>query len=124
MPDNIKEIFSKNLNYFMEKTGIRQADICKALGVSSATASDWCSGKKFPRTDTLQQLADLLGVRFSALTKESGPADYADQEILEALHQNPKLRLLFDRQKDLSESDMDAVLGVVNAIQRERGEDD
>ena len=70
MPDIIKEIFAKNLNYFMERTGTTQADICRVLGVSSATASDWCNGKKFPRTDSIQQLADLLGVRFSASTRE------------------------------------------------------
>ena len=34
MPDNIKEIFSKNLNYFMEKTGIRQALITGGVAAS------------------------------------------------------------------------------------------
>ena len=124
MPDIIKEIFSKNLRYFMEKTNTSQADICQKLGVSSATASDWYNGKKYPRTDKLHQLADLLGVRFSALTTEEGPKDYEDQQRLEALHQNPKLRLLFDIQKELSESDLNAVLGITKAIAKERGDDD
>ena len=120
MPDNIKEIFSKNLNYFMEKTGIRQADICKALGVSSATASDWCSGKKFPRTDTLQQIADLLGVRFSMLTNEDGPTAYEDQQRIEALHQNPRLGLLFDRTRKMKPEDVDFMLQMTERIIRER----
>lgn len=124
MSDIMKEIFAKNLNYFMERTGTTQADICRTLGVSSATASDWCAGKKYPRTDKMQQLADLLGVRFSALTAESGPDDYEYQLRLEALHQNPKLRLLFDIQKNLDDSDLSAVLGIVNAIAKERGDDD
>ena len=47
-----------------------------------------------------------------------------DEDRLEALHQNPKLRLLFDIQKGMSDSDLSAVLGVVNAIARERGDDD
>lgn len=72
----------------------------------------------------MQQLADLLGVRFSALTAESGPDDYEYQLRLEALHQNPKLRLLFDIQKNLDDSDLSAVLGIVNAIAKERGDDD
>ena len=124
MPDIIKEIFAKNLNYFMDKTKTTQADICRVIGVSSATVSDWCNGKKYPRTDKLHQLADLLGVRFSALTTEEGPKDYEDQQRLEALHQNPKLRLLFDIQKELSESDLNAVLGITKAIAKERGDDD
>jgi len=124
MPDIVKEIFAKNLRYLMDAKGIAQADICRALDVSSATVSDWCSGKKYPRTDKIQHLAELLGVFFSTLTTESGIQDYEDQQRIEALHQNPKLRLLFDIQKKLSDSDLNAVLGVTQAIAKERGDDD
>lgn len=124
MPDNAREIFVRNLRFLMEARGITQADICRELNVSSATASDWCSGKKYPRVDAMQHLADLLGVMFSTLTTENGIQDYEDQSRLEALHQNPKLRMLFDIQKNLDDSDLNAVLGVVNAIAKERGDDD
>lgn len=124
MPDNTREIFVRNLRYLMEDRGITQADICRVLEVSSATASDWCTGKKFPRIDKLQRLADLLGVRLSSLTSEEGIRDYEDMARLEALHQNPKLRLLFDIQKNLGDSALNAVLGVVSEIAKERGDDD
>ena len=124
MPDNAREIFVRNLRYFMEAKGITQTDITRALDVSSATVSEWCSGKKYPRIDAMQRLADLLGVRYSTLTTEGGLQDYEDQQIIEALHQNPKLRMLFDIQKGMKESDLNAVLGVVNAIAKERGDDD
>ena len=123
MPDNAREIFVRNLRFLMDARGITQADICRELNVSSATASDWCTGKKYPRVDALQRLADLLGVRFSTLTTENGLTDYEDQQRIEALHQNPKLRLLFDIQKTLDDADLNAVLGVVNAIAKERGDD-
>ena len=123
MSDTAREIFVRNLRYFMEAKGITQADICRELEVSSATVSDWYTGKKYPRVDAMQHLADLLGVKFSTLTTEAGVADYEDMQRLEALHQNPKLRLLFDIQKNLEESDLNAVLGVVNAIAKERGDD-
>ena len=124
MPDIVKEIFAKNLRYLMEAKGITQADICRALDVSSATVSDWCSGKKYPRTDKIQHLAELLGVFFSTLTTESGISDYEDMQRLEALHQNPTLRMLFDKQRTLTDSDLTAVLAVVNAIKKERDPDD
>ena len=120
MSDTAREIFVKNLKYFMELRGVSQSDICKALNVASATVSDWCNGKKYPRVDTIQHLADLLGVRFSTLTTENSPQDFEDHAVLEALHQNPKLRLLFNKQKALTDSDLDAVLGIVNAIKKER----
>ena len=124
MPDNIKEIFARNLRYLMEAKKITQADICRSLDVSSATVSDWCAGKKYPRVDAMQRLADLLGVRFSTLTTESGISDYEDLQMIEALHQNPKLRALFSIQKRMSDDSLDAVLGVAKAIARERGDDD
>ena len=102
MSDNAREIFVKNLRYIMEKKGISQADICRELDIPSATISNWCTGQRYPRIDKMQQLADLLGVRYSTLTTEAGLQDYEDQQRLEALHQNPRLGLLFDRTRKMS----------------------
>ena len=124
MPDIIKEIFARNLNYFMIKTGTTQADICRALNVSSATVSDWCNGKKFPRTDSIQHLADLLGVRFSMLTSENGLQDYEDQQRLEDLHQDPRLCLLFDRTRKMSHDDVEFMLQFADRILKERDPDE
>ena len=120
MSDNAREIFVRNLRYLMEAKGITQADICRELEVSSATASDWCNGKKFPRIDALQKLADLLGVLVSTLTSENGLSDYADQERLEALHKDPRLGLLFDRTRKMSSADVDAMLAIAASILKER----
>lgn len=124
MPENIREIFVKNLRYFMEKKGISQADICRVLNVSSATASDWCNGKKHPRPDAIGQLADLLGVRFSMLTTEDGPMNYEDQQRLEALHQNPRLGLLFDRTLKMDSEDVDFMIQMAERIVKERDGDE
>ncbi len=124
MSDTAREIFVKNLHFFMEEKGISQADICRELDVSSATVSDWCTGKKYPRIDAMQRLAELLGVRVSTLITEGGIQDYEDLQMVEALHQNPKLRMLFSLQQKMSESNLDAVTAVVKAIARERGDDD
>lgn len=120
MPDNAREIFVRNLRYFMEARGISQADICRELEVSSATASDWCTGKKYPRVDAMQRLADLLGVTFSTLTTEAGMEDYEDQQRLEALHQNPRLGMLFDRSRKMSKDDVDFMLQMADRILKER----
>lgn len=119
MPDTVREIFAKNLSFLMEDRGITQADICRELEVSSATASDWCSGKKFPRIDKLQRLADLLGVRLSTLTSEDGLRDYEDQKDLEDLHQDPKLRMLFDRVRKMNDRDKDKMLQISAIIEDE-----
>jgi len=120
MSDTAREIFVKNLRFFMESRDVSQADICRELGVSSATVSDWCTGKKYPRIDAMQKLADLLGVRYSTLTTESGMRDFEDQARLEALHQNPRLGLLFDRTRKMSSADVDAMLAIAASILKER----
>ncbi|MBQ1292088.1 MAG: helix-turn-helix transcriptional regulator [Lachnospiraceae bacterium] len=124
MPDNARETFVRNLRYLMDARGITQADICRELEVSSATASDWCTGKKYPRIDKMQRLADLLGVRYSTLTTETGRQDYEDQQRLEALHQNPRLGLLFDRSRKMSHEDVETMLAVAASILKERDGDD
>ena len=72
MSDNAREIFVKNLRYLMDARGITQADICRELGVSSATVSNWFTGQKYPRIDRMQRIAELLGVTYSTLTTENG----------------------------------------------------
>lgn len=124
MPDTMREIFVKNLRYLMEARDITQADICRELNVSSATASDWCSGKKYPRVDSMQHLADMLGVRYSTLTQENGLQAFEDQERLEALHQNPQLGLLFDRSRKMSNDDVEFMIQMADRILQERDGDD
>ena len=40
--NNARNTFVNNMKYLMNAQGISQADICRELNVSSATASDWC----------------------------------------------------------------------------------
>lgn len=122
MPDNAREIFVSNLRFLMEEKGITQADICRELNVSSATVSDWCSGKKYPRVDTVQRLADLLGVRFSMLTTDGGLNDYEDQQRLEALHQDPRLGMLFDHARKMSKEDIDFMIQMADRILKDQNE--
>lgn len=70
MITNVNEIFAKNLKRYMEQSGKTQADIIKDLGVTSGTTSSWCSGKKLPRMDKVQRLADYFGVTTGDLLEE------------------------------------------------------
>jgi transcriptional regulator with XRE-family HTH domain len=123
MPDNAREIFVRNLNEIMERRGISQADIIRELDVSSATVSNWCTGKKYPRIDAMQRMADLLGVNLSTLTTESGLDDMKNLDRLEAMHQNPRLGLLFDRQSNMSDEDIEFMMQMADRILKERDHD-
>ena len=49
----------------MDRNQMNQSDIAEKLHVSKQTVSEWINGKKFPRVDKMQQLADLFGVLMS-----------------------------------------------------------
>lgn len=65
-----KDIFSKNLQYWLKQKNKNQTDLMNDLGLSSSTVSDWCNAKKYPRMGTVQMLADYLGILKSDLVEE------------------------------------------------------
>ena len=123
MPENAREVFVENLTRLMRERGIDQSAIASSLGLTASTVSDWVNGKKYPRVDRMQRLADFFGVPMSALTIQQSPDRDRIHEISESLQHNPKLGLLFDRSRKMSERDLDAVLGIVEAILKERDDD-
>ena len=127
--DAARELFKENLNYYMNTRNITQSDIVASLKVSSATASDWVNGVKYPRVDAMQALAELLEVNMSDLmsdkNKDQPSNGNGDLSVLrEQLRRKPKQRILFDRSKELTDSQIDVVLGVVNEILKDRNNDD
>lgn len=64
-----RAIFADNLRWYSKQSGITQVEIATRLGVSTATVSDWFSGKKYPRPEKAQKLADFLGIRISDLQR-------------------------------------------------------
>lgn len=63
--EEAREAFPKILTYYMNRDNISQSDISARLNVSKQIVSDWVSGKKFPRVDKMQRLADMFGVLLS-----------------------------------------------------------
>ena len=45
-------------------------DVCKALDVSYYTFSDWVNGKKYPRMDKVEKLANYFGILKSDLIED------------------------------------------------------
>lgn len=70
MADEIKIIFSKNLNVLMNRNGVNVSDVSEKTGIPYSTVSDWKNGKKMARGGNLQKLADYFHVNLSDLTSE------------------------------------------------------
>ncbi len=68
-----KDIFATNLKRQMELHGKTRKEVCDALGFSYFTFSDWISGKKYPRIEKIEALADYFGIQKSDLIEEHPP---------------------------------------------------
>lgn len=66
----LRKIFSQNLKLYMQKNEETISDISARLSVPFSTVSDWVHGRKYPRMDKVQLLADHFGVLKSDLTEE------------------------------------------------------
>ena len=67
---NHKEIFSANLKRKMEEAGKSRQDISTALNLSYYTVTDWVKGKKMPRMDKVEKLANYFNCLISDLIEE------------------------------------------------------
>lgn len=70
MKDDAKKILANNLQYYMDRAGITQADIARRLHAHTSTVSYWVTGRSYPRPDAMQRLADMLSCTMSDLMNE------------------------------------------------------
>lgn len=70
MSDEYRKIFVRKLAYYMQLNGKKQIDLMHDLGLKSATVSSWCTGKKLPRVDKIQLLADYFHIEKSDLLED------------------------------------------------------
>lgn len=71
MSDEVyRKIFSRNLSYYMEKSGKTQADLINDLNINKSAISTWVNATRLPRMDKVQLLADYFGINKSDLLEE------------------------------------------------------
>lgn len=67
-----KETFSRNLRYYVEHSGKNQKMIAEDIGINRSVMNEWIKGKKYPRIDKIEILADYFGIKKSDLIEEKG----------------------------------------------------
>lgn len=101
-----------------------QDQLAKRIKVAPSTVAMWEAGKREPNMQMLEALADVYNVPRTYFMADDPDAvtdlSDTDRDILEALHQNPKLGMLFDRQRNMSASDIDMMLTLAERIMKER----
>ena len=65
-----KAIFSKNLKYYIEQSGKDRRELAQIWGFPYSTVTEWINGRKYPRIDRIEIMADYFGILKSDLIEE------------------------------------------------------
>ena len=65
-----KETMSKNLKYYIERSGKDRRELAEIWGFPYSTITEWINGKKYPRIDRIEVMADYFGILKSDLIEE------------------------------------------------------
>lgn len=103
-----KEIFAKNLSYYLKYYEKDAADICRDLDIPASTFSDWLNAKKYPRIDKIEMLANYFNIQKSDLIEDK----YKKTS-------NDEVEILYSKYKDvLSKDDIDTIMFILEKAKR------
>lgn len=137
MEDNLKDIFASNLRKQLALHDKKQSDLAKYLGVSTPTVSEWCNGKKMPRTDKIQSICNWLFIEMDDLLKEHSTGENKksifddDQvvcysfdrefaEIAREVMMKPFLKALFNKAKYATKGEIEIADYLLDKLRDER----
>lgn len=109
--EEYRRIFSKNLQRLLEKADLLQGDLAEGIGVHKSVVSSWINCTRYPRMNTIEQIATFFGVEKSELIEEQTEQkpyylNAKTAEMAQQLYENRGLRILFDAAKDASPEDL------------------
>lgn len=125
-----KNVFAKNLKKYMQLNGKTRNEVCQALGLKYTTFTDWVNGKKYPRMDKIEMLANYFGIKKSDLIEdndsfliefeECSNKNNKDERLL-AYERNIAITNLINEIKEMNTSDINRLTAMAKIL---RGESD
>ncbi len=122
--EEIRVLFAKKLNHFLELNGYNQADLARHMKVSTATTAKWCTGQIMPRIDKIQSICNWLGIEKSDLLEDK-PEDAgyylnADaRDLAQFLFDNPEYKVLFDASRKVKKEDIQFIKDMIDRMSKE-----
>lgn len=115
--------FSDNLRNLRIQRGITQQELARGLGTSQASITAWENEKREPDFQSIQKIADFFNVPLSALLPhQDNDSTEMISRIVDSMHKDPELCLLFDAQRTMKKEDIQAVYAIVKAIKGEQND--
>lgn len=120
----------KRFEKLLNENKITSYKVGKDTGIASATFSDWKNGRSVPKQDKLIKIAEYFDVSIDWLMGNSDTRkminttkwDDETLEMMEEVHKNPELRMLFKATKNLSPEDIKKTVEMIKIFKG--GDDD
>lgn len=77
-----KEIFAKNLNYYMTINKKSRSAVCRDLDIPYSTFTDWCNANIYPRIDKIEILANYFDIKKSDLVENKEKTDILGNTVI------------------------------------------
>ena len=111
-----KEIFSKNLKYYIERSGKDRKELADIWGFPYSTVTEWINAKKYPRIDRIEIIADYFGILKSDLIEDK-PEEHKEMQknndtITDVVLRMTKDSDFFELVEKLHGLDSDQIAGV------------
>ena len=112
---NDREIFRRNLNYYLSVSGKLQKDLADYVGAKTTTVSGWTRGVSYPRADAMEKIALFFGIPTSRLVGQIH--DESDASIVESFApQTAEARIVSGAMDKLPQEQREQILNVVRAM--------
>ena len=79
-----KETMAKNLKYYINKSGKDRRELAELWGFPYSTVTEWVNGRKYPRIDRIEIMAEYFGILKSDLIEEQETNEQSAQSELSA----------------------------------------
>ena len=116
-----REIFAKNLAYYVDKSGKTQKELSEIADVATSTFNDWMKAKKYPRIDKIEILANYFGIQKSDLiekkmTEETEKDNDTLASIIVRLRMDEDFRSVVESLYDLDSAKIKGVQKMLQAF--------
>lgn len=112
-----KAVFSRNLQYYVERSGLTQKEICEMTGIATSTLNAWLLGQTIPPVDRIKKIAAFFDVSPDNLISEQTIHDgFEKPTVNDGL--SDKQRQLIDLAKTVPASKVDLALKLVQSVMK------
>lgn len=113
-----KKVMAENLQYYIGLSGKTQKELCEIVGVAYSTFNDWVNGKKYPRIDKIEIMANYFGILKSDLIEDKRMKEQPEEMAVLAasIMRDPALLDMIAKYRKLSDKNKIAVIQMIDNL--------